>query len=169
VRLAPTSAVLRSRGFSATGDRVGHTTLDFDYARVSAAYPWKMMPGRYTREGDVLPLLAASDDRFVIARPGDELALSFDARALPALPTGWTRTFLVHVDGFSKEMDLHSASPDVVAPLPYHGMKRYPYSPAEAPPRTEAYLQEYLDFYNTRVVTRDAPLLESVVAADLHP
>jgi tetratricopeptide (TPR) repeat protein len=169
VRLAPTSAVLRSRGFSAAGERVGHTTLDFDYTRVSASYPWKMMPGRYTREGDVLPLLTASDDRFVIARPGDELALSFDARALPTLPTGWTRTFLVHVDGFSKEMDLHSASPDVVAPLPYHGMKHYPHSPADAPPRTEAYLNEYVDRYNTRVVTRDAPLLEGVVAADLHP
>ena len=41
--------------------------------------PWKLMPGRYTREGDVRPLLSAIDDRFVIAAPGDEIALSFDA------------------------------------------------------------------------------------------
>jgi tetratricopeptide (TPR) repeat protein len=162
VRLAPATATLRWRGFSGAGTRVGHTTLDFDYTRVSSTYPWKMMPGRYTREGDVLPLLATSDDRFVIARPGDEIALTFDARALPPLPEGWTRTFLLHADGFSKEMDLHSASPDVVAPLPYHGMKRYPYGPDEAPSRTEAYLQ-YLETYNTRVVHRDAPLLEALL------
>jgi hypothetical protein len=49
-----------------------------------------------------------------------------------------------------------------VAPLPYHGMKRYPYPLEEAPPRTEAYL-EYLDTYNTRVVTRNAELLEALV------
>ena len=37
------------------------------------------MPGRYTREGDVGALLAAVDDEFVIARPGDEVSLAFDA------------------------------------------------------------------------------------------
>ena len=95
--------------------------------------PWKTMPGRYTRAGDVRPLLAAADDSFVVSQPGDELALGFDAAALPPLRPGWARTFLVHGDGFSKEMDINSASPDVVLPLPYHGMKQYPYAEAEAP------------------------------------
>ena len=54
------------------------------------------MPGRYTREGDVRELLVATDDRFVIARSGDQIALSFDAASLPALPEGWTRTFLLY-------------------------------------------------------------------------
>ena len=40
-----------------------------------------------------------------------------------------------HGDGFSKEMDINSASPDVVLPLPYHGMKAYPYAEADAPAR----------------------------------
>jgi Tfp pilus assembly protein PilF len=162
VRLTPATASLHWRGFSAARTTVGHTAVDFDYTRISSAYPWKMMPGRYTREGDVRPLLAASDDQFAICRPGDEIALTFDARALPPLPAGWTRTFLLHVDGFSKEMDLHSASPDVVAPLPFHGMRRYPYDPAEAPMRNEAYWQ-YVDEYNTRVIARDAPLLEALL------
>ena len=39
----------------------------------------------------------------------------FDAAALPPLPEGWTRTFLLYADGFSKEMNLHSASPDALA------------------------------------------------------
>ena len=76
---------------------------------------------------------------FVISRPGDEIALSFDAAALPPLPPGWTRTFLLYGDGFSKEMDLNSASPDTVEPLPFHGMTRYPYGPGEHYPRTPAH------------------------------
>jgi len=55
----------------------------YDYARVSARSPWKAFPGRYTRTGDVRELLAAVDDVFVVSRPGDEIALSFDAAALP--------------------------------------------------------------------------------------
>ena len=89
------------------------------------------MPGRYTREGDVRQLLARTDDMFVVSRPGDEIALSFDATRLPALPAGWKRTFLLYADGFSKEMDINSASPDQVVPLPFHGMSGYPYSAKE--------------------------------------
>jgi len=40
------------------------------------------MPGRYTREGDVRELVREEDDRFVISRPGDEIALSFDQAAI---------------------------------------------------------------------------------------
>jgi cytochrome c-type biogenesis protein CcmH/NrfG len=163
-RLPVATAELRMRGFSAAIRRAGATTIDFDYDRVSTALPWKQMPGRYTRFGDVRPLLATSDDRFVVCHPGDEIALTFDARALPPLPAGWTRTFLLHADGFSKEMNLHSASPDVVAPLPFHGMSGYPYTLESAPSRSEDFL-EYVEAYNTRVVSRTAPLLETLVAA----
>ena len=38
--------------------------------RVTPESPWKTMPGRYTREGDVRRLLAQSDDMFVIAAAG---------------------------------------------------------------------------------------------------
>ena len=84
-RCAPTS---RERGFSAEASPGRREPLVFDYARVSWLSPWKTMPGRYTREGDVRPLLAAADDAFVVSKPGDELALSFDASALPPLATG---------------------------------------------------------------------------------
>ena len=97
-------------------------------------------------------LLKRTDDVFVISRTGDELSLSFDATALPKLPQGWTRTFLLYADGFSKEMDINSASPDQVTPLPFHGMKRYPYGALESYPMTEA-RREYLEKYNTRIVT----------------
>ena len=109
-RLDPIAADLRWRGFSAEATK--EEPFTYDYARVSTTSPWKVMPGRYTREGDVRELLRATDDMFVVSRPGDEIALSFDAAALPPLPAGWTRTFLLYSDGYSKEMDLNSASPD---------------------------------------------------------
>src|SRR5262249_18126887 len=120
--LEPPIALLRSRGFSLEWSPDGAQPPVYDYDRVAAESPWKTMPGRYTREGDVAPLLTRVDDRFVIARPGDEIAVSFDARALGAPPPGTRRTLLLYADGFSKEMDVNSASPDVVEPLPFHGM-----------------------------------------------
>jgi hypothetical protein len=159
--LGPSSAALRWRGFSAANPPDGREPLVFDYDRVAPVSPWKQMIGRYTREGDVLDLLTRSDDRFVVSRPGDEIALAFDASRVPPLPAGWTRTFLLHADGFSKEMDLNSASPDEVEPLPYHGMKQYPYHASDAPPwsRSPAYV-DYLTRYNTRLVKRPIPPLE---------
>lgn len=104
-------------------------------------------------------LLLATDDVFVVSRPGDEIALSFDATAQPPLPPGWRRTFLFYADGFSKEMDINSATPDSLGPLPFHGMSRYPNEPPEAYPLTPD-RQAYLERYNTRLVTRPVPGLE---------
>jgi Flp pilus assembly protein TadD len=151
-RLDPTVADLRWRGFSLEHSPDGRQPLGYDYNKVSFTSPWKVMTGRYTREGNVRELLLGSDDMFVISRPGDELSLSFAANKLPRLPKGWTRTFLLYADGFSKEMDINSASPDQVGPLPFHGMSKYPYSWPERYPLTEK-RREYLEQYNTRVVT----------------
>ncbi|HEY2972226.1 MAG TPA: hypothetical protein VGJ48_06910, partial [Pyrinomonadaceae bacterium] len=163
-RLDPTSATLRWRGFSREGSSDGREPFGYDYQQVSFTSPWKVMPGRYTREGDVRELLLKSDDMFVISRPGDEISLSFDARKLPPLPAGWTRTFLLYSDGFSKEMDINSASPDQVLPLPFHGMTRYPYSEPEAYPMTAA-KRAYIDRYNTRLVTAEIPSIDTVLTS----
>ena len=151
-RLDPVVANLRWRGFSLEHSPDGRQPLGYDYNKVSFTSPWKVMTGRYTREGDVRELLLASDDMFVISRPGDELSLSFAANQLPPLPKGWTRTFLLYADGFSKEMDINSASPDQVGPLPFHGMSKYPYSWPEHYPLTGK-RRRYLETYNTRIVT----------------
>src|SRR2546426_10825419 len=105
------------------------------------------MPGRYTREGDARELLARNDDMFVISRPGDEISLSFDATRLRPLAPGWKRTFLLYANGFSKEMDINSASPDQVAPLPFHAMKSYPYSERESYPMSRKHV-DYIRRYN---------------------
>jgi hypothetical protein len=49
-------------------------------------------------------------------------------------------------------MDINSASPDQVGPLPFHGMSKYPYSWPERYPLT-LQRQRYLETYNTRIVT----------------
>jgi hypothetical protein len=97
---------------------------------------------------------------FVIAKPGDEIAVSFDASADRSLSAGWTRTFLLKADGFSKEMDLNSASPDRVAPLPFHRMSRYPYASTERYPASQSHKQ-YLERYNTRRVLSALPSLRA--------
>ena len=83
MRLDPVGADLRWRGFSREITPDGREPFGYDYEQISFTSPWKVMPGRYTREGDVRELLLKSDDMFVISRPGDEISLSFDARKLP--------------------------------------------------------------------------------------
>ena len=107
-------------------------------------------------------LLLKSDDMFVITRPGDEISLSFNSFKLPPLRAGWTRTFLLYSDGYSKEMDINSASPDQVLPLPFHGMSRYPYPDTESYPMTTA-RRAYVDKYNTRLVTSEIPSIDTIL------
>ncbi|MFL6277290.1 MAG: FG-GAP-like repeat-containing protein [Blastocatellia bacterium] len=162
-RLDPLVADLHWRGFSAETTPDGREPFGYDYSRVSSQSPWKTMPGRYTREGDVRELLMKTDDLFVVSRPGDEIILSFDATRLPPLPAGWKRTYLLYADGFSKEMDIHSASPDAVAPLPFHGMKQYPYNAPESYPMSAA-RRRLIERYNTRIVAAPLPRIESTFA-----
>ncbi|HWN08644.1 MAG TPA: FG-GAP-like repeat-containing protein [Pyrinomonadaceae bacterium] len=164
VRLDPISANLRWRGFSAEVTPDGREPFGYDYEQISFTSPWKVMPGRYTREGDVRELLLKSDDMFVILRPGDEIGLSFDAGKLPPLRAGGTRTFLLYADGFSKEMDINSASPDQVLPLPFHRMTKYPYSDSESYPMTRA-RRAYMEKYNTRLVTAEVPSIDTVLTS----
>jgi hypothetical protein len=150
--LEPLRAELRWRGYSAQASPDGREPWLYDYARVSWDAPWKVFPGRYTREGDVRELLEPGDDVFVFSRPGDELALSFDA-AQARVPEGWSHTFLLYSDGYSKEMDLNSSTPDEMGPLPFHAMSGYPSGADESFPTTpahRAYVEEWL--------TREVPV-----------
>jgi tetratricopeptide (TPR) repeat protein len=154
VVLAPRATELHWRGFSAEVSPDGREPYGYDYARATGDSPWKLMPGRYTREGDVRELLQGVDDRFVISRPGDEITLSFDASALPPLSPGMRRTFLLYASGYSKEMDLHSASPDAVAPIPFRAMPHYPYAwPVRYPHDAD------MNQFHTRVIGRAVPAL----------
>ena len=67
------------------------------------------------------------------------------------MPPGRRRTYLLHSDGFSKEMDINSATPHTLGPLPFHGMTRYPYGEDEAYPMS-AERARLIERYNTREV-----------------
>ena len=164
-RLRTVEARLAERGFSAEVRADGPEPFSYEYANASWSSPWKVAPGRYTRTGDVRELLAEVDDLFVVSKPGDDVALSFDARSLPPLPAGSTRTYLLFGDGFSKEMDINSASPDVVLPYPYHGMEAYPYPADEAPAALRDRQAAKADAYDTRLVGRPLPALELAAGA----
>jgi VCBS repeat protein/ASPIC/UnbV protein/tetratricopeptide repeat protein len=160
-RLDPASADLHWRGFSRETTPDGREPIGYDYERVSTITPWKTFVGRYTREGDVRELVRRVDDMFVISRPGDEIALSFDATALPPRAAGWTRSFLLYAHGYSKEMNPRSASPDTIGPLPFRAMSKYPYAADEHYPDTPQH-RDYLARYNTRVVTRTMPPIDTM-------
>jgi hypothetical protein len=104
--------------------------------------------------------LHSKDDQYVIMRNGDEIQIDFFAASLPALPATWVRTFLLYADGFGKDMDLHSATPDTVTPLPFHRMSRYPYPESEHYPNTDAH-RRYQREYNTRRVPETFSRLQS--------
>ncbi len=147
--LEPVVADLKWRGFSAFVTPDGREPFGYDYERVSLTSPWKTMRGSFTREGDVRELLKSVDDIFVISKPGDAISIAFDAASLKPLKEGWIRTYLVYVDGFSKEMDINSSNPDQVFPLPFHGMSNYPYPDNEEYPMTPE-RRNYFERYNTR-------------------
>ncbi|MFL5600747.1 MAG: FG-GAP-like repeat-containing protein [Gemmatimonadaceae bacterium] len=148
------SADLHFRGFSRLyrkGGRYG--PYWFAYDDVSTESPWRPIEGAFTRFGDILPLLRNPDDMYVIMGPGDEATIQFDASSAKSVPPGWKRDFLLYTDGWIKDSDLNTAFGTTVAPLPFHGVKSYPFEPGETYP-TDAPHQRYLEEYNTRVARR---------------
>ena len=125
----------------------------FDYSRPMPLSMWNPTPGLYTRYGDVTPLVTGIDDQLVVMGSGDEIRLLFPAAELPALKPGWTRDFLLLVDGWAKDADANTAFSQTVEPLPFHGMSAYPYPPAEHFP-TDALHRNYRERYNKRPALR---------------
>ena len=147
------SADLHFRGFSEARIHPERKQPDtFFYGAVSSNSFWNPTPGMYTRYGDVRELLQSVDDRLAILGSGDEIKLQFSS-SLPPLRSGWTRDFLLKVDGWAKDRDPNTAFSTSVEPLPFHAMTRYPYPAAEHFPDDAAH-QQYRREYNTRPALR---------------
>jgi hypothetical protein len=121
----------------------------FFYENARSESMWNPTPGRYTRYGETAELFNAVDDRFVIMGSGDEARLLFNARALPPLPQGWRRDFILQVDGWAKDRDANTAYSQTVLPLPFRNMSGYPYASSEHYPEDAAH-QQYLREWVTR-------------------
>ena len=146
-------ASLAYRGFPR--EIPGNPAADLTYVhdQVSLYGPYARHRGNYTRYGSVMPLVTAVDDRFTIFGAGDEVSLEFDASALPPLASGWTRDYLFFVRGYVKDMDFYAAYAQTVTPLPFRGMRGYPYPSTSAYPDAN---RDYLLEWNTREVEAEA-------------
>jgi hypothetical protein len=147
--LPAVEARLRPLGYPREYSPDGGDPTRYDYHRLDRGTPFKNLAGDLTRFGDVRDLLAAGDDRFVIFGRGEEVALGFDARALPPLPPGQARTLVLHAEGYCKDMDLYTADGATIGPLPFRAMSNYP--PPEPDPHPEA-TARYQRTWNTRPV-----------------
>ena len=157
-RLQTASADLHYRGFSevvVSSDRT--TPEEFNYDQWTPFSAWNPTPGLYTRYGDVRSLLQVVDDKMVLLGSGDELRLLFFKRGLPPVASGFKRDFILLVDGWAKDSDANTAFAKSVAPLPFHGMKSYPY-PGQQYPSDESH-RAYTSQFNTRSAVKDLKML----------
>jgi hypothetical protein len=148
--LEVSDARLSVRGFMQEFSPDGREPTIYDHDRLERV-PVTRWQGKLTRLGDVTELLHYRDDRFVVMGPGDEIAVSFDADNLPALPEGWTRSFVLRSWGYCKGAGPFTTTGGYVEPLPFHGMSNFPYGANERYPHSPAH-QEYLRRYQTRQV-----------------
>jgi hypothetical protein len=157
--LTPVGAELRERGYGQFYRDVsdGPDLYDYNRLRTGQNVPnWPPIAGTYTKLGECSPLLQETDDQYAIIAPGDELRLRFNPASLPPLPKGWKRDFIFMTDGWTKDSDPNTVTGESVEPLPFHGMKRYPYGPEEKFPATPAH-QAWQREWLTR--TKGAPSL----------
>jgi Flp pilus assembly protein TadD len=121
----------------------------YSFTNRSKTGPYVRAAGNYTRFGDVLDLLSAADDRFVVFGSGEGVKLDFDPRSLPALPAGWVRDYFFYANGFEKDLDFYAAYAFSVEPLPRHSPLPYPYPHGKEYPDDAQHLGYQLE-YNTR-------------------
>ena len=155
-RLAPVDASLRPHGYPREYSPDGALPLLYDYENSDPTRGFKRAAGDYTRFGDVAPLLRETDDSFVIMGPGDEVALLFDPAQVPAPQPGNRISYMLASAGFCKDMDLYTAAPDTVEPLPFRAMSAYPYPAPEHYPDDPEHA-DYRRAYNTRRVPKPRP------------
>ena len=155
-RLPMTAADLRYRGFSPMWQRDESSPERPRYAVEGTAPRWLDLEGFHTRFGDVRPLLAGVDDRYVIMNAGDELALRF-AEAPPVAP-GHVRDFIVIGDGWVKDGDYNTSFSKTVLPLPTHATAVYdsasPSPVLEQDPVYRQHREDWVTFHTRFVAPR---------------
>jgi len=93
---------------------------DYDWTRRAPLWDTRFQTGAYTRFGDAMELVAATDDAVAIFGPGEAVHLEFEAPAEEPRH-GWTRVYVLEVDGWCKDMDRFTKDGSTVAPMPSAG------------------------------------------------
>ena len=84
-----------------------------------------------------------------LRRPFSALSSVFRATAGGNGPAGWTRDYLLYVDGWCKDRDPNTITGQTITPLPFHAMTTYPPPDGEAFPTDEAH-ETWRREWNTR-------------------
>ena len=101
----------------------------YDYDARVPLFDCRTQPGWYTAtDVDCAPLVEAIDDAVAIFAAGEELRLTFDSAA-PPLEHGWSRAFVLDLNGWCKDMDPLTRDGARVDPLPMRDSESSP-SPA---------------------------------------
>jgi hypothetical protein len=148
IPLRLTAADLAYRGFSRRLPVAENAPQMYDASVVDREFQWPPMRGRFTRFGRVRELLVDADDMMVVLGAGDAITARFEVPADP-VPAGWKRDFILHSVGWDKDADLNTVYGQTVDPLPFRGMRSYPFEPDEPVPSSDVYL-DYLRRYQTR-------------------
>lgn len=160
--LDASTADVHFRGFSEVVVDPAHQQPErFLYQKVHSITSWNPTRGNYTRYGNVDSLVRSIDDKMVIMGSGDELSLEFPANLAPPKP-GWSRDYLLLVDGWAKDADANTAFSESVLPLPFHAMSAYPYKASERYPNDPdhaAYVKDFLTRPALRLIRPLAPLV----------
>ena len=141
-------ADLQYRGFSRRYFPDQNSPEWFDYQTVTTEPRWPPMRGKFTRYGDVKELLMETDDIMAVIGSGDEISVSFKAPEKD-IPAGWKRDFILHCVGYDKDADLNTVYGQTAEPLPFRGMKSYPYGADQTYPDSKKH-REFLKNYQTR-------------------
>lgn len=116
-------ATLSTRGFMREIAADNRPSIYDDlHLEAVAVTPWQ---GEFTRPGDVTRQLQSSDDSFVKCGPGSEVIVSFDARKLPPVPTGYDRSFVLRTRGYCKDASPFTLTGGHVEPVPGRGMQSF--------------------------------------------
>jgi tetratricopeptide (TPR) repeat protein len=115
--LKPARAELAYRGYLQEYSPDGREPKLFDYHQ-NFSVPLVGLDGIRTPYGSVTELVSDQDNRFALINAGDEVTLTFDSHRLPALPSGWSRSYILRTFGYCKDTDLFNRFDRTVEPLP---------------------------------------------------
>jgi len=103
--LAPIEAHLRWRGVAAERRARDDEATRPDYDAISPLSPFPRLDEETTPLGDVLETVSKADGRMAVFGTGDEVAIEFDAAAIPAPAPGTARTWFLVSTGYARDGD----------------------------------------------------------------